>query len=81
LDVATGVLLTSSMAALAVFSPPGAEAPLLCALAVFGIDRILFAVNYPFGDSATYASFIEKAPFSPADKDRHGDAEKLLTRL
>lgn len=57
--------------------------PLLCALEVFGIDRILFAVDYPFGDSATHTSFIENAPLSPADKRKiaHSNAEALLTRL
>ncbi|KIQ17467.1 amidohydrolase family protein [Rhodococcus sp. MEB064] len=58
-------------------------APLLCALEVFGADRILFAVDYPFGNSATTVDFLSNAPISPTDKDKiaHLNAEKLLTRL
>ncbi|RSM43217.1 amidohydrolase [Amycolatopsis balhimycina DSM 5908] len=58
-------------------------APLLCALQVMGADRILFAVDYPFGNSATTVEFLQNAPISPADKEKiaHGNAEALLKRL
>src|SRR5713101_757975 len=43
--------------------------PLLCALSVFGADRILFSTDYPFdpSDPVAHARFLEEAPISPAD--------------
>jgi predicted TIM-barrel fold metal-dependent hydrolase len=54
--------------------------PLLCALMVFGADRMLFSVDYPFSDSSPGAAFLRAAPISPADKEKiaHGNAERLL---
>jgi uncharacterized protein len=54
--------------------------PLLCALMVFGADRMLFSIDYPFSDSAQAAAFLRDAPLSPADKQKiaHGNAERLL---
>lgn len=59
-----------------VFSVP----PLLCAIAAIGVDRILFAVDYPFADNAEATRFVEAAPISPADREKiaHGNAERLL---
>jgi predicted TIM-barrel fold metal-dependent hydrolase len=58
-------------------------APLLCAMEVMGADRILFAVDYPFGNSKTTVQFLQDAPISPADKEKiaHGNAEALLSRF
>jgi hypothetical protein len=43
--------------------------PLLCALMVFGADRMLFSVDHPFSDNSQ-AAFLRDAPLSPADKQR-----------
>jgi hypothetical protein len=54
--------------------------PLLCALTVFGADRMLFSIDYPFSDNAQATAFLRDAPLSPADKQKiaHGNAERLL---
>jgi uncharacterized protein len=54
--------------------------PLLCALQVFGADRILFSTDYPFGDPVEHARFLAEAPISPADRDKiaHRNARKLF---
>jgi uncharacterized protein len=56
--------------------------PLLCALQVFGADRIMFSADYPFGDAAEHAKFLAEAPISPADREKiaHRNAQ-LLFRL
>ena len=56
------------------------EAPLACALTVFGADRIMFSIDHPFGDSARATAFLRSAPVSPDDKDKiaHTNAERLL---
>ncbi|MDV6259774.1 amidohydrolase family protein [Rhodococcoides yunnanense] len=58
-------------------------APLLCAIQVMGADRILFAVDYPWGDSAHTIDFLNNAPISPTDRAKiaYGNAEKLFTRM
>ena len=54
--------------------------PLLCALMVFGADRMMFSVDYPFSDNLSTAQFLEHAPLSPDDRDRigHENAQRLL---
>jgi predicted TIM-barrel fold metal-dependent hydrolase len=54
--------------------------PLLCALSVFGADRILFSVDYPFADCEEHARFLATAPVSPADREKiaHRNAEQLF---
>ncbi len=54
--------------------------PLLCALSVFGADRMMFSVDHPFSDSAVAVNAILSAPVSPDDlaKITHGNAEKLF---
>jgi hypothetical protein len=54
--------------------------PLLCALMVFGADRILFSVDYPFASNLQAAAFLREAPISPADREKisRGNAERLL---
>lgn len=54
--------------------------PLLCALLVFGADRILFSVDYPFSDNLEATSFLNAAPISPADREKiaHGNCERLF---
>ncbi|HUY06760.1 MAG TPA: amidohydrolase family protein [Acidimicrobiales bacterium] len=56
------------------------DPPLLCALMVFGADRILFSVDHPFSDSMEAVAFLRDAPLSPSDREKiaHANAEKLL---
>ena len=54
--------------------------PLLCALQVFGADRIMFSSDYPFGDPVEHSQFLAEAPISPADRDKiaHRNAQNLF---
>lgn len=54
--------------------------PFQCALSVFGIDRLLFSVDYPFADNAAGRRFLDTVPLSPTDREKlaHGNAEELL---
>ncbi|MDQ2738706.1 MAG: amidohydrolase family protein [Actinomycetota bacterium] len=54
--------------------------PLLCALLVFGADRILFSVDYPFSDNLEVVAFLHTAPISAIDREKiaHGNAEQLF---
>ncbi len=54
--------------------------PLLCALQVFGADRIMFSSDYPFGDPVEHARFLAEAPISPADRDKiaYRNAQRLF---
>lgn len=54
--------------------------PLLCALAVFGADRIMFASDYPFGDPLVHSRFLAEAPISPADRGKiaYRNAQRLF---
>ncbi len=47
---------------------------------VFGIDRILFSVDYPFSAHEPAKAFFDQIVLSPADRAKfaHGNAEKLL---
>lgn len=42
--------------------------PLLCTLAVFGTDRVLFSVDHPFAPNALGRAVLDALPLSPADK-------------
>jgi predicted TIM-barrel fold metal-dependent hydrolase len=54
--------------------------PLLCALMVFGVDRMMFSVDYPFSPNAPGRILLDTAPLSPADLEKiaHINAERLL---
>lgn len=54
--------------------------PLLCALEVFGADRMLFAVDYPFSSNAEGRKLLDIAPISANDlaKITHKNSERLL---
>lgn len=56
------------------------EPPLMCALDVFGADRMMFSVDYPFSDSSEVTAFLREAPLDEADKDKiaHLNAGRLL---
>lgn len=54
--------------------------PVLCTLSVFGVDRVLFSVDYPFASNAAGRALLDQLPVSPADKAKiaGGNAETLL---
>jgi uncharacterized protein len=54
--------------------------PFLCALEVFGPDRILFSVDHPFNSMAQGRAFLNALPVSHDDfaKITHGNAERVL---
>jgi predicted TIM-barrel fold metal-dependent hydrolase len=54
--------------------------PFLCALSVFGVDRVLFSVDYPFSPNRRGREFLDALPLSPADhaKVAGGNAAALL---
>ncbi len=56
------------------------EPPFLAALLTFGIDRIMFSVDYPYSSNAQGRTFLERISLSPADmaKLTHGNADALL---
>jgi predicted TIM-barrel fold metal-dependent hydrolase len=56
------------------------EPPLLAALLTFGIDRIMFSVDYPYSSHAKGRAFLDRISLSPADmaKFAHGNADALL---
>jgi predicted TIM-barrel fold metal-dependent hydrolase len=56
------------------------EPPLLAALLTFGIDRIMFSVDYPYSAHAKGRAFLDRIALSPADmaKLAHTNADALL---
>jgi uncharacterized protein len=42
--------------------------PVLCALSVFGVDRVLFSVDYPFSPNARGRALLDALPIAPADR-------------
>jgi predicted TIM-barrel fold metal-dependent hydrolase len=58
------------------FSDP----PLRCALDVIGPDRMLFAIDHPFGDNATGARFLGTAAVTDEErlKIAYQNADRLL---
>ena len=54
--------------------------PVLCAIAVLGVDRVLFSVDYPFGANPDGRALLDALPLSPADKAKVAglNAEHLL---
>jgi predicted TIM-barrel fold metal-dependent hydrolase len=56
------------------------EPPFLAALQTFGIDRIMFSVDYPYAANAKGRAFLNRVSLAPADmaKLTHGNADTLL---
>jgi hypothetical protein len=50
------------------------------ALLTFGIDRIMFSVDYPYAPNASGRAFLDRLSLAPADmaKLAHGNADALL---
>jgi uncharacterized protein len=59
-----------------IFSQP----PFIAALQTFGIDRIMFSVDYPYAPDAKGRQFLDRVALAPADmaKLTHGNADALL---
>jgi hypothetical protein len=56
------------------------EPPFLAALLTFGIDRIMFSVDYPYAPNDRGRAFLDRLSLSPADMAKlcHGNADALL---
>jgi 2,3-dihydroxybenzoate decarboxylase len=56
------------------------HAALRAAIDAVGIDRVLFAIDYPFESTAEAVQFLRTAPYTPPDLNRiaHGNAERIL---
>jgi predicted TIM-barrel fold metal-dependent hydrolase len=56
------------------------QPPFIAALMTFGIDRILFSVDYPYSPNEKGRRFLDQLVVSPEDKAKiaHGNAERLL---
>ena len=56
------------------------EPPFLAALLTFGIDRIMFSVDYPYAPNAKGRAFLDRLSLAPADmaKLAHANADALL---
>ncbi|MFM9942309.1 MAG: amidohydrolase family protein [Hyphomicrobiaceae bacterium] len=56
------------------------EPPFLAALLTFGIDRIMFSVDYPYASNAKGRAFLDRLSLAPADMAKlcHGNADRLL---
>lgn len=54
--------------------------PFLAALQTFGIDHMMFSVDYPYASNAAGRAFLDNVPLSPADFEKfaHGNADRLL---
>jgi uncharacterized protein len=59
-----------------IFSQP----PFIAALQTFGIDRIMFSVDYPYAPNALGKKFLDEVALSPSDFEKltHGNADALL---
>jgi predicted TIM-barrel fold metal-dependent hydrolase len=56
------------------------EPPFLAALVTFGIDRLMFSVDYPYAPNRNGRAFLERISLAPSDmvKLTHGNADALL---
>ena len=56
------------------------EPPFLASLLTFGIDRIMFSVDYPYAPNSKGRAFLDRISLAPADMAKlcHGNADALL---
>jgi predicted TIM-barrel fold metal-dependent hydrolase len=56
------------------------QPPFLICLQTFGLDRMMFSIDYPYSPNEPGRDFLKELPLSPADLARfaHGNADKLL---
>ncbi len=57
-----------------------ATAPFVAALMTFGVERILFSVDYPFSPNGPARAFLDGLPVSPDERAKiaHGNADRIL---
>jgi predicted TIM-barrel fold metal-dependent hydrolase len=56
------------------------QPPFIAALQTFGIDRIMFSIDYPFAPNAAGRKFLNNVALAPADQAKlaHGTADAVL---
>jgi 2,3-dihydroxybenzoate decarboxylase len=56
------------------------EPAFVCTMMAMGVDKILFAIDWPYEANKTGMAFLEKLSISDGDREKiaHGNAEKLL---
>lgn len=56
------------------------QPPLLACLQTFGLDRLMFSIDYPYAPNEEGRRFLNECTFSPSDMAKfcHGTADKLL---
>jgi uncharacterized protein len=56
------------------------QPPFFAALTVFGIDRIMFSIDYPFSSNQQGRDFLDRLPLAPVDLEKiaHVNADQLL---
>jgi predicted TIM-barrel fold metal-dependent hydrolase len=56
------------------------EPPFLAALQTFGIDRLMFSVDYPYAPNVKGRAFLDRIALAPADMEKltHGNVDALL---
>jgi predicted TIM-barrel fold metal-dependent hydrolase len=49
-------------------------------LETFGIDHVLFSIDYPYSPNDRGRNFLENLPLAPADVEKiaHGNADRIL---
>jgi hypothetical protein len=54
--------------------------PFVAALETFGIDRLMFSVDYPYASNAAGRAFLDNVPLTGDDLEKfaHGNADRLL---
>jgi uncharacterized protein len=57
--------------------------PLMAAIDTFGIDRVMFSIDYPYSSNAIGIKYLDSLPLAPADIEKiaHLNADRLLRRL
>jgi len=75
-SVAQTILDQVSITTSGLFTRP----PLDVALAVFGIDRVMFSIDYPYSTNRRGRDFLDslKLPAGDLEKFAHGNADRLL---
>ena len=56
------------------------QPPLVAAIMTFGLDRVMYSIDYPYAHNEQGSKFLKECSFGPADMAKfcHGTADKLL---
>jgi predicted TIM-barrel fold metal-dependent hydrolase len=54
--------------------------PLMATIDTFGIDRVMFSIDYPYSKNETGKKYLDSLPLAPADIEKiaHSNADRLL---